>query len=104
LADDCTWLDPQFNAIKWNTNDPYVIHYAGTNRKPWLKRWSLMSSRSMISTLPYVLLRQQTPVRKPWHEVAGLLLCQCMTSVLRVAVIHRLKNLKKTLKKRGFLD
>lgn len=38
LAEDCTWLDPRLNAIKGTTKDPYVIHYAGTNRKPWLKK------------------------------------------------------------------
>lgn len=102
LADDCTWLDERMNAIKWTVKDPYVVHYPGTNRKPWLKRWSLISSRSMISTLPYVLWRQKTPVRKPWYEVAGLLFCQWIMSFLRVAIIHRVKDLKKKLKNQEF--
>lgn len=102
LADDCTSLDPRLNAIKWNIKDPYVIHYAGTNRKPWLKRWSLLSSRSMISTFPYVFFRQKTPLRKSGHEVVLLLFCQCIIAFLRIAIIHRAKNLKKRLKKSVF--
>jgi lipopolysaccharide biosynthesis glycosyltransferase len=38
LADDCTWLDSKFNAIKGTTKNPVIMHYAGTNRKPWLKK------------------------------------------------------------------
>lgn len=99
LSDDCTTLDPRLNAIKWNIEDPYVIHYAGSNRKPWLKRWSLLSSRSMISTLPYVFFRQKTPLRKPIHEVISLLFCQCIIAFLRIGVIHRVKGAKKRIKK-----
>jgi lipopolysaccharide biosynthesis glycosyltransferase len=76
LAHDCTWLEDKFNAIKGTTKNPTIMHYAGTNRKPWLKRGSLISSRSMISSFPYVMFRQETPMKKPWHEVLGLLFCQ----------------------------
>jgi hypothetical protein len=80
------------------------MHYAGTNRKPWLKKWSLISSRSMISSFPYVMFRQETPMKKPWNEALGLLFCQGIMSVLRVLITHRIYNFRRALKKKGELS
>lgn len=81
--------------------NPYVLHYAGTNRKPWSPKASLISTRSMLSTLPYVLFRQKTPVRQPLPQALQLICMQAVSAFLRVTITHRIYNFRKMLEKRS---
>lgn len=93
LSHDCVWLDPRLNVTKWSVQNPIVLHYAGHMYKPWSKKWSLITTCSGISSLPYVVFRQQTPMRKWWYEIVVLLFCQWIMSLVLSIVPH--KVLKK---------
>lgn len=86
---DCAWLGPRLNVHRWHIKDPTILHYAGHIYKPWSKKWSLITTRSGISSLPYVVFRQKTPMRKWWYEIVVLLFCQWMMSLVLSIVPHK---------------
>lgn len=102
MSRNCISLDPRLNKAKKSTKDAYVLHYPGEYRKPWSWSGVSITTRSGISSLPYLLFRQTTPVNKEWWSVLLLLLSQTSSQVLRICAnrIPLMKSLYEAYQKR----